>query len=65
MPTGNLSVKTLNWKRKYWCPGADLNHRHADFQSEQPAYGATFVTVILLPTCSLDSDVKRRLTITN
>ncbi len=33
MPTGNLSIKTLNWKRKYWCPGADLNHRHADFQS--------------------------------
>ena len=26
-------TKYMNLLREKWCPGADLNHRHADFQS--------------------------------
>ena len=28
-----ISLKPLKYLRKTWCPEADSNHRHADFQS--------------------------------
>ena len=37
------------WRGKQWCPGADSNHRHADFQSaalptELPGHWQAYIT---------------------
>jgi hypothetical protein len=44
--TNSPANELSNWK--FWCPGAESNHRHADFQSSQRNLGMLLSLLSLL-----------------